>query len=171
MSAKQKEMHPVAHVLITSVLVLALSVVVVRMRNSQRLAEQSNNWPIVPGIVTDTRVAVVHQRARARTQAEYIELEYEYTVDQATYRGNRVDFSRATGIRKHNAGTLAQLEIGDPVSVKVHPEDPSIATLRSSGGDPVSRTYLLSVIGLAWAGCLIGLGFGVFRLRKLLGAR
>jgi len=86
---------------------------------------QSRNWPIVPGVVVDSRVE--------GTRAFHPEVVYEYTVDGARYRDSTSLQQPSFGGRRRRK-EVAEVEKGlyspgEEVAILYNPENPAVSYL------------------------------------------
>jgi len=128
--------------------VLALLGVWLTIDGSLALIEgfQSRNWPIVPGVVVESRVE--------GTRAFHPEIVYEYTVDSTKYRDSTTlqqpSFGGRTR-RKEEADVETGLyKTGEEVASLYNPDDPAVSYL--------GRNIHWSVYGRTGTGAVL---FGV----------
>lgn len=119
-------------------LVLGIYLVVFSLR-SKKKAEESQNWPNVPGTVTQTEVkrSVNRDDDGNESYAYYPKIEYTYQVGGQTLTGKRLAFGGQVA-QKNPASVQKDLErypVGGQVNVYYDPNKPSEAVLeRQAGG-------------------------------------
>ena len=100
---------------------------------TRRLAEQSKSWPSVTGNILSCsiRTSETNSDPGLSTTLYAPEVEYEYPVEGATLRGNRIQFggvSKQTELNKAQA-MADQYPVGSQVKVFFNPANPSQCTL------------------------------------------
>jgi hypothetical protein len=122
----------------------------------------AEGWPAAEGIVTASEVrseiTEVRQNNRTRRVRVYdAAVTYEFTVDGATHRGERVRFASFTSSSPESAERdVARFPVGSRVPVYYDPEDPDACVLER-GLEPTS--FLLPGLGLVFLLASLGMGY------------
>ncbi len=145
------------------------------------LAVDSADWPVVKGTVLRSRVAeTTISKGKSRVQAFEAMVEYGYSVDGQSFRGDLVQFCYRPSQKRSLAEELvARYPPGAPVAVSHHPAAPGLAVLEAGHTDgcmghiaEIKQTLLLT--GAMTAG-VIAILLVVFRIennrRQKLAAR
>ncbi|NDY95428.1 DUF3592 domain-containing protein [Wenzhouxiangella limi] len=132
---------------VAAVLILLMGLALVQDRVRLLLAgQQSHDWPTVTGEVVDATVT-----ALAGTQVGLgwrVQISYDYEVDDRSFTGSRLRFSRRLGGRTRDQAEQAVVSYvpGGPIEVHYDPEQPARSVIVPG---PDRR---------AWFGLIVGLG-------------
>lgn len=105
------------------------------------LAAAARGWPTAPGIVNSSRC--VERRQRRGWEARVL-IDYRFACGDRTFTGTRVAFGTALNFNTAAARALvARYPTGAAVTVRHHPEHPSICCL-----EPRADWRLWGIVGL-----------------------
>ncbi len=93
------------------------------------IAEQSNAWPNVEGVIVRLRRRRFRLYPGGRLREYYAPI-YEYCLEDRTYRSGRLSIGVP---RHHMIDRLADIEEGGPVTVYYHPDNPELCLLFPGG--------------------------------------
>jgi hypothetical protein len=135
---------------------------IIRYQRDKQKAEQSVNWPSVPGRVTVSRVKTHHSTDSDGDPSETYsaQVEYQYEVNGVAYTGDRLTIGMPLAISnlRKVQESVAQFPAGSQVMVYYNPQNPADATLQTKTGSKAG--LVLGVIFLV-VGILVGcMGIG-----------
>lgn len=137
---------------------------IIHSQVSKRKAQQSRNWPVVKGIITEAKI---HTQENDDDQLKYFPtVRYTYQVDGLPYEGKLINFGSAREFNSHQkaAEYLAEFPVDKEVSVFYNPEKPGEAVLKQKA---VNTTVglVIGIVMVAITLCLVCLmSVGIFRL-------
>jgi hypothetical protein len=109
-------------------------------------ARESAGWPPTEGRIT--RSEVVRRTSGTgtdRTTAYHAEVSYEYLVDGAAYRGDRVAYGDYGGKRKHAQRIVSRYRKGEVVTVYYNPQNPRVCLLEPG---LKAQAFIMPFVGL-----------------------
>ncbi len=136
---------------------------IIHSQRSKRKAMQSQSWPVVKGIITETNVRSHEHDETVR----YVPVvRYAYEVNGQRYEGKKIAFgSEMEFPSRHKAEDyLAEYPVDAEVSVFYNPDAPSEAVLKQVALK-TTVGLVIGIILLAAMLCLVSLmATGIFRL-------
>jgi hypothetical protein len=105
-------------------------------------ARASASWPSVQGQVTSSEV----ERSTSEGDTSYLpQVDYAYTVNDVSYRGDRITFGQNSyGSRRGAEEVVARYPVGQTVAVYYDPVEPDSAVLEPGVS---SGSYIVISIG------------------------
>jgi hypothetical protein len=125
---------------------LGIYLIITSQRGKQK-AQQSLNWPVVQGQVTEAKVRVGSYEYEESTRVDYIpEVHYLYQVGGQTYHGSKITFGAEPvfNSRQKAEAVLARYPLNGSVTVSYNPANPQESVLEHKA----SRTNLSMVYGI-----------------------
>lgn len=125
------------------VLITGVGVFFVIMGTREYLRGRASlSWPTVTGAILESEItSSTHSsgagrtsRAGSRSRSHSASVRYVYEVGGQAYEGRRIDFMTNSSGRSAAEAELVGLERGATVTVRYHPDDPSLAVLRPGNG-------------------------------------
>ena len=107
------------------------------------LSLRSRSWPVVPGVITESRITYSGTGTKRTSSGSHIA--YQYAVNGKFYKGSVVSY--APDILESATGTVSRYSQGAEVQVHYDPRDPATAVLDPGTG----LTPLFALLG--GAGC------------------
>ena len=110
-------------------------------------------WPTATGTVTSSKVGThLARSSRGGTTTKFMpEVDYEYQVNEITYRGSAVGFGKATMSSKKSRQVVERYPQGSAVSVRYDPQDPAKAVLEPKAlgfGNNLALAIIIVVMGI-----------------------
>jgi len=136
---------------------------IIHSQRSKQKAAQSHTWPMVKGLISETRISTQELNETLRYEPV---VRYTYEVDGKIYEGRQITFGSGVdfGSRQKADEFLADYPVDAEVNVYYNPEKPGEAVLQQVA----SKTTVGLVIGIVLVAitlCLVCLmGSGIIRL-------
>lgn len=136
---------------------------IIHSQRSKQKAAQSQTWPMVKGIITETRISTQEHNETLR----YMPIvRYTYEVGGKIYESRQITFGSGEefGSRQKAADYLANYPVDGQVNVYYNPEKPDEAVLKQVA-QKTTVGLVIGIVLVAISLCLVCLmGSGVLRL-------
>lgn len=143
----------------TAFVVVSLAAIFFGVRNVFH-SRETNSWPFVPGRVVSSEV--VQTRCGGKNAFEP-RVQYEYEINEAIYRSNRISFDASCyGNREAASRATKELWVGVKVAVYYSPDDPSRSVLVAGAGEATG--WIVAGFGVVFL--VIGIGYSALSSRR-----
>lgn len=132
---------------------------IIKAKQSKRIAQQSQSWPVTQGIITEARIKTESDDDTGTFYAPIVR--YSYEVDGLLYEGQRIAFGSKIELRQREkaAEYLALYPVDREVRVYYNPEKHSEAALQQVAHGTIESLVMGIIILVISSGVFLYLLF------------